>query len=153
VKLKGYDLKAVISEAESYRVQNSLITRGHKAAVNCVIELLDGRLCSCGDDKMIKFWDPVRCVCDLTMEGHWAAVNCVVQLRSGLLCTCGNDRMIKLWHLTRFTKKSISTPDDHCVLTLTGHAGVVRKVAERRNGTLISCGDDNTVRIWAPEPG
>lgn len=142
--------RASAVQGELYRLERTLVTRGHKGPVRCVVELADGRLCSCGDDKVLKFWDPVRLVCDLTMEGHWAAVNCVLQLRSGLLCSCSDDRTIKLWHLHRYTKKNISTPDDHCVRTLTGHSGVVRRVRELRDGSLCSCSGDNKIILWTP---
>jgi WD40 repeat protein len=137
---------------ELYRLESSLITRGHKGAVNCVVELTEGHLCSCGEDKVMKLWDPVRYVCVLTMEGHWAAVNWVVQLRSGLLCSCSDDRQIKLWHVHHFVKKNISTPDDHCVRTISGHTGAVLKVKELADGSLCSCAVDNKVVLWARQP-
>lgn len=142
--------RASAVQGDLYRLENTLITRGHAGAVHCVVELADGRLCSCGADKVLRFWDPVRYVCDMTMQGHWAAVNWVVQLRSGLLCSCSDDQQIKLWHLHQFAKKNISTPDDHCVRTLMGHTSAIRKVRELRDGSLVSCSDDNKVVLWSP---
>ena len=146
--LSSSEAAAGQGEDEKFVFENALITRGHKGPVTGVVELPDGYLCSSSVDKTLKLWDPASYVCIKTLEGHWAAVNCVFLLQGGLLCSGSDDHKIKLWDLTRFSKKNISTPDDHCVRTLEGHTGAVRKVIQLGDGSLCSCGDDNTVKIW-----
>jgi WD40 repeat protein len=133
---------------EEYKVETSFITKGHKGPVLGVAELPDGHLCSCSADKTLKVWDMTSYVCVLTMEGHWTAVNWLIVLSSGRICSCSNDLSIKLWDVNSFIKKNLSTPDDHCIKTLVGHTAPVRRVFETSQGQLLSCGEDDTVRIW-----
>lgn len=145
---KKYSTAALDIEQE-YRMENSLLTRGHKGAVNCVVELPDGRLCSCSTDSTLKLWDPVNYVCVKTLEGHWTAVNWLALLADGRICSCSDDRTIRFWDADRFEKKNMSTPDDHCLRTIhAAHDDAIYRVIQLPSGQLCSCSEDNTIKIW-----
>lgn len=147
---RKYSVAALSIEQEhQYRVENSLITRGHKAAVNAVVELPDGRLCSCSSDGTLKLWDAVHFVCVKTLIGHWTAVNWLVLLADGRICSCSDDRTIRFWDADRFVKKNMSTPDDHCLRTIhAAHEDAIYRVIQLPTGQLCTCSEDNTVKIW-----
>ena len=48
----------------------SLISKGHKGRINCLIKLPDGKVASGGQDSKIKIWDIDKKECVETLEGH-----------------------------------------------------------------------------------
>lgn len=148
--INGSRKNPIIRVEDGFHIESTLLTRGHKAPVHSVIELTDGRACSASADHTIKLWDLVNYVCVKTLEGHWTSVNCVVQLRDGRLCSCSDDRTIKFWDADKFVKRNMSTPDDHCVGTISdAHREGIRGVVELENGQLCSWSEDTTLRIWS----
>ena len=70
---------------------------GHTKAVQCVVQLADGRIVSGSLDNTLRVWDSGSGACILQLTGHTKAVQCVVQLADGrivsgswtILCECG----------------------------------------------------------------
>ena len=147
--INGSRKNPIFRVEDGFHIESTLLTRGHKAPVYSVIQLIDGRACSASADSTIKLWDLVNYVCVKTLEGHWTAVNCVIQLKDGRLCSCSDDRTIKFWEADKFVKRNMSTPDDHCVGTIAdAHREGIRGVIELSSGQLCSWSEDTTLRIW-----
>jgi WD40 repeat protein len=47
-----------------------LTINGLTSGVYCIIQLLDGRLCSSSGDRTIKLWNKVTGVCELTINSN-----------------------------------------------------------------------------------
>jgi WD40 repeat protein len=71
--------------------------QGHTYYINSIIQLEDGRLCSCSYDNTIKLWNIDCGQCVLTINGHTSFVYCVIQLIDGRLCSGSRDKTINIW--------------------------------------------------------
>jgi WD40 repeat protein/outer membrane murein-binding lipoprotein Lpp len=124
------------------RAQNDRATLlGHTGRVNAVAWSPDGKLiASCGQDGLVKFWDPGsgKEIASVVAHGGGAAA-LVFSVRGELLATAGADGTVKLWDVA--SRKIVAT--------FFGHLGTVRAVAIAPDvSSLVSAGDDGTVRFW-----
>jgi len=85
--------------------------------------------------------------------GHSGTVTCLVftqnpklchQSKTGLLISGSSDRTIKVW--SPFSLKPL-------VQTLVGHNGSIAAVADGKDGTLVSCAVDGSLKIWTLQRG
>jgi F-box and WD-40 domain protein 7 len=72
-------------------------SEGHISMVTDIIELQDGRICSCSQDNTIKVWSIDTGDCELTII-FTDMVLFVIQLMDGRLCSSSIDRSIRLWN-------------------------------------------------------
>lgn len=92
---------------------------------------------------------------DITRDArHTAEVSCLlysenekfVNVQCGSLLFSGSlDRTIKVWNL--------SNTLDPFIQTLSGHSGTIASIADANNGSILSCSDDSTLRMWSPQRG
>jgi WD40 repeat protein len=156
---------------------------GHKRSIRGIIQLEDGRLCSCAEDKSIKLWNIESGVCELTMIGHTDYVYFVIQLIDGRLCSGSEDKSMKLWckdngacELT-ISNDSIpfriaqlrdgricsgdscgsvkirNTTTGVCDMTLNGHTDVIRSILVIDELRICSCSSDKTMKLWNVSTG
>ena len=118
--------------------ETMLVLEGHTNGIFSVIQLTDGRLVSCSDDRKIKIWDTISGCCMMTLMGHTHIVFCVIQLTDGRLVSGGGDKTIKLW----------DTISGSCLMTLDGHTFWVCCLIQLNDGRLVSGGGDGTIKIW-----
>ena len=112
---------------------------GHSDAVVGLVQLTDGRLCSCSEDCSIMLWDlSTEGTNVMTLTGHTGIVHCVIHLTGLLLCSCSDDWLIKVWDLRTGT----------CVRTLTGHTGGVWSIIQMSDLRLCSGSADHSIMIW-----
>lgn len=95
-----------------------------------------------------------------TLKGHVGGVlSCKWSpLKEYILATGGADNKVLLWDVRRaksclmnFNRCSTiqTTNEQPCVSNFTAHTGSVNSVIFVKNGLkLISCGTDNTIRLW-----
>lgn len=116
----------------------STLNKSHESGVNCLIQIKDGRLVSCSDDKTIKLWKQTEWEyeCESILEGHKSKVYALHQLIDNRLVS-GSFREIKIWDLT----------NNECLSTLTGHTNSVFALINSKDNLLISAGD-NTLKLW-----
>jgi WD40 repeat protein len=76
----------------------SMTFEGHTDYLYGVIQLEDGRLCSCSRDKTIKLWNIKSGRCGLTFYGHDSCVRVVLQLLDGRICSGSMDGTIRVWN-------------------------------------------------------
>ena len=121
---------------------------GHKCwlspSVSSVAFSPDGRLlASCGDDDVVRLWDPATGAERRTLTGHTGRVNGVAFSPDGLLLASCDDETVRLWDPATGAERR----------TLTGHTGRVNGVAFSPDGLLLASCDDETVRLWDPATG
>jgi len=125
-----------MKESLYFSTTPSLTFKGHSEEVKCLIELEDGTLASCSNDKTIKFWNH-KGECIQTLQGHQSVVS-IIELKDGTLASGFFDATIKLWN-----RKG------EYIQTLQGEIGTVRPIIELKDGILASCGSWNSViDLW-----
>ena len=113
---------------------------GHTGGINAFAFHPEGnQLVSASGDHTLKEWNLTNKVCCRTLEGHTKSALSVQYSPGGALIASGSaDKTIKLWPLAG-TGASV---------TLTGHTGHVETLLFTDAETLVSGGQDKSVRIW-----
>ena len=116
------------------------ISKGHDNTIECIAELSNGNIATCGNDFTIKFWEKASPNPHATLTGHTGTVLYILQLKNGLLASASADKTIRVWDI-----KNLQT-----VKILLEHQASVLKLYELKNAKFISCSVDGTLRIWDP---
>lgn len=97
-----------------------------------------------GRDGHLRFWRSENGFDGLhAMPAHRANIYGIAFSPDDTLCaTASRDKSVKLWDATTFD------PVDRLELKQGGHTHSVNAVLWSANGTLLSAGDDRTVRAW-----
>ena len=69
--------------------------KGHTNYINKVIELKDGRIFSCSDDKTIKIWEDYKCV--KTLRGSAESILSIIEIEHFIVCACLKDDTLRIW--------------------------------------------------------
>jgi tetratricopeptide (TPR) repeat protein len=112
--------------------------RGHSHIIYAVIELMDGRIVSCSEDKTIKIWNLTDYSCEQTLTGHKRGVYSLVTLPDGRIASGSGDKTIKIWNIGSST----------CEKTLRGHGDSIVALILLADGRLASGSDDSSIKIW-----
>ena len=119
-----------------------VLLSGHRGAINCLIELQDGRICSASSDRTVRVWS-VRGgadSCDRVWASHTQPVITVCQMKNGLICSAGQDKIINIWSLTGSGNEPYAS--------LKGHKDSIFSLLALRDGRLLSFSADNSCRVW-----
>ncbi len=91
-------------------------------------------------------------LCKTENHCHSAEVTCIVYSdnrrftnasNNGLLFTGGLDRCVKVWNCAT----------NSLVQTLFGHSGAIHSIVDGNDGTILSCSEDGSLRVWSPQRG
>jgi WD40 repeat protein len=128
------DYRIFIYNMDTQIIETTLV--GHKDEVRGIIQLEDGRLCSCSFDETIRLWNIGSGQCELCIEGY-----SVIQLLDGRLCSRSQDETVKIWN------------KDSGVCELSIHTGNnVYFLAQLRNGSI--CGSHSGgINVWSIATG
>ena len=116
------------------------ISKAHENTIECITELSNGNIATCGNDFTIKFWEKTSTSPYAYLTGHTGTVLFILQLKNGLLSSASADKSIRIWDI-----KNLQT-----VKILIEHQGSVLKLYQLKNSKFISCSVDGTLRIWDP---
>jgi WD domain, G-beta repeat len=109
----------------------------HTHGVNCVVQLLDGRLCSGSDYKKLEVWNKYTGACELSLETE-DCVRSIAQLRDGRVCAGDSNGDIQIWNLnTRL-----------CEMTLDEYGYNINAVVIIDGSKICSCSHDTTIKVW-----
>jgi WD40 repeat protein len=118
----------------------------HTARAILVAYSPDGKLlASCGNDRLVRLWDPATGKEVRRLQGHGNWVNAVAFSPDGkTLASASYDRTVRLWDVA--TGKELRK--------FTGHAGMVRCVVFSPDGKRVASeGGDHRVRLWDAATG
>ena len=115
-------------------------SRAHVGTTECICELNNGNIASCGNDLTIKLWQKFSNEPYASLFGHTGTILSILQLKNGLLASSSADKTIRIWDI------KILQP----VKILTEHQESVIKLYQLKNSKFISCSVDGTLRIWDP---
>ena len=115
------------------------LLKGHTWGVFSLLTLPDSRLLSGSYDGSIKVWSLLDGTCLFDMFGHTMAPKSVLYLSSTQeLVTGAWDHQIRVWNMRT----------GRCLKTMQIHADEIRCLIDLPNGQLVSCSEDNTIKIW-----
>jgi hypothetical protein len=90
----------------------------HESFINAFIELQDGKIASCSEDKNIRIWNlyfyenftKVNLTAITQIEdAHQSSVDSLTQLKNGLLVSSSFDKILKFWDLNAFLNEKNTT--------------------------------------------
>jgi WD40 repeat protein len=131
----GYYRDIVVYNMDTNRIDSTL--ERHDYTNNAVIQLDDGRICSCSDDDTIKVWNIKSGQCELCIEEHTNDVNCVIQLLDGRLCSGSDDETLKVW----------SKDSGACELSVDTKE-CVKCIAQLRDGRVCTGDNYSDIKVW-----
>ena len=109
----------------------------HTDNVNSLLQLKDGRVASCSDDKTIRIYDPSNDYhCDQVIKRHSEGIPSICQLDDGTIVSCSHDESIMIGDYT------IKNAHDY----------LIYKVITLPNNRIASCSYDKTIKIWKSNP-
>ena len=112
---------------------------GHASWIDQVLFLLDGRLTSCSNKKVVKIWD-LKSTERRTISKRTFAVDSMALLPNGWLAGGSGDKTIQVWDVK----------SNKLVRALEGHTDQILSMKTLSNGNLASYSIDDTIRIWNP---
>lgn len=141
---------AMLSGSDSFMLKSTAKERfsGHRGSVSCVALHPRYNLCASGsEDATVKIWDFETGDFERTLKGHTNAVqDCCFSPDGLLLATCSADMSVKLWDFSPSGQYA-------CVKTLMGHDHNVSGVGFFKDGKLVSCSRDKTLKVWDANSG
>lgn len=116
--------------------------KGHVGAVLAVRYNSDGNYClTCGQDRIIKLWNPVKGLCIKSYIGHGHDVfDVAVSSDNSRIASCGGDKLVFYWDVA----------SGNIIRKFKGHDLKVNAVvfAGEDSSVVISGSYDKTVRIF-----
>lgn len=104
---KDNDIRIWKIDGNNYQLVQSLM--GHSKEVFKIIQMEDGKICSCSEDATIKLWENYQCI--ETLKGYNRRVNSLKEMNDFLIAS-GNpvDKGVRIWN--KYTYKCIKVIED-----------------------------------------
>lgn len=117
---------------------------GHLGWVWSLARMGNRLLASASEDGFVRIWDidTLRCIAELKGDHPLRSVDVLKLSSADEYCLAVGDIAgnIRIWRVSRNAFKPVSS--------FTGHAAAVRRVRWLSDATLVSCGEDNGLRVW-----
>ena len=145
------DLMRVWDLSDPSRARCEILDGWSTRRVTCLAELPDGRVVSGNRDKVLTFWDlnqPDGIMRQVGTRLCSSRIYDIAALSDGRLAVASSYDKLEVLNLSSAPKKSGNIELTGPKIELTGHKKPVTCVKELRDKRLVSCSDDNTLKIW-----
>lgn len=106
----------------------------HSHAV-AVLAMPNGLIITGSQDKNINFWTNGQKVA--SFQAHGDIIRDIIPIKDVGFATCSNDESIRVWDMS-----------GKLIQTLKGHNGYIYGLSQTPLGEIVSCSEDNTVKVW-----
>eukprot|EP00033_Pygsuia_biforma_P004983 GCRY01005466.1.p1 GENE.GCRY01005466.1~~GCRY01005466.1.p1 ORF type:complete len:303 (+),score=48.05 GCRY01005466.1:214-1122(+) len=114
---------------------------GHKGSISTVKFNSDGNYCmSCGQDSILKLWNPHQGTEITQYKGHGSEVlDVTFGSENNVFASCGADKQVFVWDVA----------SGHLIRKFIGHNSRVNSVSFNKECSVIASGSfDTSVRLW-----
>ncbi len=139
--------------AADYRID---ALRGHSAGVYALLFCQDNTtLISSDNNGTLCLWSILSGKLLQTMQAHDQQIRALaLDPTETLLASGSHDQTIQLWDLRHLLRTpGLASDEIHPLRTLSGHSGALFSLTFSTPTTLISSGQDETIRIWDTATG
>ncbi|RNA03049.1 serine threonine kinase, partial [Brachionus plicatilis] len=140
---KGNGNDIIIRDSQNGLIKKKLV--GHLSTVYQIIELPNGNLVSCSDDKTVKVWN-ISNGAVIKSITHETDVHSIAFLPNGYLVSGLYGGTINIWNLET----------NQLIRNLIGHRNIICSnncLHVLANGDLLSGSWDKTIKVWNPSDG
>ena len=159
----------------------SSVLQGHSGAISCITDLGDGRIVTGSWDNSLRLWN-LSTGAQQQLRRYAGWVRCAARLGDGRIATGTNDNLLLIRSPDRdapprllgtralhahcaapaATGRWVTGQSDgtlrlwdasRCLRFLPGHGDQIRCLCVREDGSIVSGGDDGTLRILQPRTG
>ena len=125
------------NKSDSNQIYSISSLGSHSKNILCLTLLLENKLASGGEDKLIKIWDIQNKKCIDTISKNFERISSLLSFDKNKLII-GTHNFIKIINIE--TKEEIST--------LIGHEKSICSIIKINENKIASCSYDNTIKIW-----
>lgn len=111
-----------------------IVLKQHTMPIECLFQLIDGRLVSSSNDKMFILWNIEE---QLKVNQIEEDVVCMSQLKDTTFVTGLRDHRIKIWNLSF-----------KCINILKGHFDLISSIIQLKDSRLVSASHDKSIQLW-----
>ena len=129
-------LKRKWKNKEYTRIGLDKILIGHNDIINSVIELQNGNLVSCSNDKTIRIWNK-EIIKPIILKGHKKKVIDIIELNCGDILSWSKDNTIRIWDKETYNLKYI----EQCSKN-------IKSVKVLSNGKILILVKNKSFKIW-----
>ena len=119
----------------------------HAGRINALASLVDGRIASGGDDKVIRIWNAGGTV-DVTLEGHTCSVLALAVLDQHRLAAGDDNNSIYIWNVG--PRRDNERRGDRVIRIIQSDPGYcfAKYLVTLGGDMLAACGEGNEINIW-----
>ncbi len=148
IKAKTLSILSLLFLGSYFNINAAMLQeiRDHKARIDCLINLKNGKIASGSGDGKIKIWDfdleSNNYTCTQTLEDDYSCspTTCLIDLENGLIASGHhNSGKIKIWNLEKNKLEFSFAAHDWTVTSL---------IYLKDTKKIISGSHDNTIKIW-----
>ena len=127
-----------VQKGSQYKILKTF--EGHQDIVTTVIELSNGKLATCSEDKTIKIWNSLEKKAEATLKGEESFL-CLCELDPQYILSGGKDGIVKKWSLQ---SKEVE-------MNYLGHTKWIYSIVKIDNIYFASGSTDGMIKVWNHE--
>lgn len=131
------DWKIAVWDLNNKNDNNVQVLNGHCGSINCLIQLIDGRVASGSSDNTIKIWNIFELRCEATITGSKSGIMSMLQLNDGRIVAGASQNIL-----------FYSIEENKLIQSVNGHSKNVNAIIDVGNDILVSGSGDKNILIW-----
>ena len=131
------DWKIAVWDLNNKNDNNVQVLNGHSGSINCLIQLIDGRVASGSSDTTIKIWNIFNLCCEATINGSKSGIMSMLQLSDGRIVAGASQSLL-----------FYSIEGKNLIQSVNGHSKNVNAIIDVGNDIIVSGSGDKNILIW-----